>query len=211
MNEISGQNALIMESDAIERPTAKRQPSYVFSDVLIPLSTALDLAERREAGHAQRLAYISMAIASAKALETADRLACAYGALMHDVGVIVSGAGMSEFTRGDERLVFAPMPLLTPEEAATGTDSPDEVAQRIIDHVLHGSRVVQELGLPAMAVQGVTSHHERWDGSGYPHGRPARRYRRSVHHRPVPDRFLLRDDAAAGASHLATYFAPLGP
>ena len=170
MNDISGQNALIMESDAIERPTSKRQPSYVFSDVSIPISTALDLAEGREPGHAQRLAYVSLAIASAKTLETADKLACAYGALMHDVGVIVSGAGMSEYTRGDERMVFAPMPLLTPEEAATGTDSPDEVAQRIIDHVIHGSRVVQELGLPAAAVQGITSHHERWDGSGYPHG-----------------------------------------
>ena len=68
---------------------------------------------------------------------------------MHDIGVIVSGAGMSEYTRGDERLVFAPMPLLTPDEAATGTDSPEEVAQRILDHVIHGSRVVQELGLPA--------------------------------------------------------------
>ena len=81
MNEISGQNALIMDSDAIERPTSKRQPSYVFSDVLIPLSTALDLAEGREPGHAQRLAHISMAIASARSWSTADKLACVYGAL----------------------------------------------------------------------------------------------------------------------------------
>jgi HD-GYP domain-containing protein (c-di-GMP phosphodiesterase class II) len=168
VNEVSGQNALL-DSGAIERPTSKRQPNYVFSDVLIPISIALDLAEGREPGHAQRVAHISMAIAGARELEPADKLACVYGALMHDVGVIVAGAGLSEYTRGDERLVFAPMPLLTPEEASTGTDSPDEVAQRIVEHVLHGTRVVQELGLPSLAVQGVTSHHERWDGSGYPH------------------------------------------
>jgi HD-GYP domain-containing protein (c-di-GMP phosphodiesterase class II) len=158
-----------MDSGALERPTSKRQPNYVFSDVLIPMSTALDLAEGREPGHAQRVAHISMAIANSREMEPGDKLACVYAALMHDIGVIVSGAGLSEYTRGDERLVFAPMPLLTPEEAAVGTDSPDEVAGRIVDHVLHGSRVVQELGLPPAAVQGVTSHHERWDGSGYPH------------------------------------------
>jgi len=159
-----------MDSGAIERPTSKRQPNYVFSDVLIPMSTALDLAEGREPGHAQRVAFISMAIANPREMEAHEKLACVYGALMHDVGVIVSGAGLSEYTRGDERLVFAPMPLLTPDEAAAGTDSPEEVAARILDHVIHGSRVVQELGLPAAAVQGVTSHHERWDGSGYPRG-----------------------------------------
>jgi HD-GYP domain-containing protein (c-di-GMP phosphodiesterase class II) len=168
VNEVSGQNAL-MDSGGVERPASKRQPNYVFSDVLIPMSTALDLAEGREPGHAQRVAHISMAIANAKDLDNADKLACVYAALMHDIGVIVSGAGLSEYARGDERLVFAPMPLLTPEEAATGTEAPDEVAQRIVDHVIHGSRVVQELALPPSAVQGVTSHHERWDGSGYPH------------------------------------------
>ena len=165
VNEVSGQNAL-MDSGASERPAGKRQANYVFSDVLIPISIAIDLAEGREPGHAQRVAHISMAIASAKDLEPVDKLACVYAALTHDIGVIVAGAGLSEFTRGDERLVFAPMPLLSPDEAATGTDSPEEVAQRIVDHVIHGSRVVQELALPAAAVHGVSSHHERWDGSG---------------------------------------------
>jgi HD-GYP domain-containing protein (c-di-GMP phosphodiesterase class II) len=168
VNEVSGQNAL--DAGGLERPTAKRQPSYVFSDLLIPMSNALDLAEGREPGHAQRVTFISMAIANAREMDNADRLACVYGALVHDIGVICAGAGLSEYARGDERLVFAPMPLLTPEEAATGTDSPEDVAQRIVDHVLHGSRVTQELALPAATVQGVTTHHERWDGTGYPHG-----------------------------------------
>ena len=47
VNEVSGQNAL-MDTGGLERPTSKRQPNYVFSDVLIPMSTALDLAEGRE-------------------------------------------------------------------------------------------------------------------------------------------------------------------
>ena len=33
-----------------------------------------------------------------------------------------------------------------------------------------GAKMVGPLGLPAAAGQIIAYHHERWDGSGYPHG-----------------------------------------
>jgi HD-GYP domain-containing protein (c-di-GMP phosphodiesterase class II) len=151
-------------------PAEKRIPNHSLSDLLIPLSGALDLAEGRSAGHAQRVAYIAGALGDALGLDRDSQLACYYAALFHDIGVITAGAGLSAYTQGDELSVFSSLPLLTPEEAAVGAlDSPDVVIERIIDHVLYGSRAAGELGLPANTVEAIATHHERWDGSGYPY------------------------------------------
>lgn len=169
LNKVSGQHALMAGSP--ERAAApKRLPSYALSDLLIPLSGAIDLAEGRSPGHSQRVAYIAACLAEAQGLDAAQRLACCYAALLHDIGVIAAGAGLGVYTRGDERLVFASLPLLTPEEAALGaSDTPAVVAGRIVDHVACGVRAVEALGLPAPVAEGIAAHHERWDGSGYPH------------------------------------------
>jgi len=161
----------LVESPARERPALKRLPSHTFSDLLIPVSSALDLAEGRVPGHAQRVTYIATAIASAMSLDTPVQLACYYGSLLHDIGVVPAGAGLAAYTRGDERLVFASLPVLSPEEAAIGaSDSPEIVIDRIVDHVIHGARTARELGLPVETIKGISAHHEYWDGSGYPHG-----------------------------------------
>jgi putative nucleotidyltransferase with HDIG domain len=154
-----------------ERQTARRLPSHTYSDLLIPISTALDLAEGRTPGHAQRVTYIASALGTAVGLSAADQLACYYAALLHDIGVVPAGAGLGGYTRGDERLLFASLPLLSPEEAAVGaSDSPEIVVERIVDHVVHGARTTHEIGLPLETVKGIGSHHERWDGTGYPQG-----------------------------------------
>jgi putative nucleotidyltransferase with HDIG domain len=172
LNKVSGQLALANEA-APERPSSlkKTAPAYALSNLLIPTSSAIDLAEGREPGHAQRVAYIAGALAEALDLDQPKRLASVYAGLLHDAGVIAAGAGLGAYTRGDERLVFSTLPLLTPEEAAAGaSESTDIVAERIIDHTIHGARTAKELGLPQEAVQAIATHHERWDGSGYPHG-----------------------------------------
>ena len=48
--------------------------------------------------------------------------------------------------------------------------APNAVVDRIVDHVIHGARAAQELSLPQEAIKGISAHHERWDGGGYPHG-----------------------------------------
>jgi HD-GYP domain-containing protein (c-di-GMP phosphodiesterase class II) len=171
VSEVSGQNALMEHAVNERAPGVKRQPYHTFSELLIPLSSAIDLAEARTPGHAQRVAFISMALAEGAGLDGRNVLSTVYTALLHDIGTIPAGAGMGAHTRGDERLLFAALPLLTPEEAAVGmSDSPEVVVERVVDHVIHGARTVQDLGLAIDVVKGVSAHHESWNGTGYPHG-----------------------------------------
>jgi HD-GYP domain-containing protein (c-di-GMP phosphodiesterase class II) len=150
---------------------ARRLAQHTLSELLIPVSAALDLAEGREPGHAQRIAFIATALAAEMGLSGEQRLACSYAGLLHDIGVVAAGAGLAAHVRGDERMVFASLPLLSPEEIGVGvSDSPDAVIERLVDHVIHGARAGQELALPNEAIRGIASHHERWGGGGYPHG-----------------------------------------
>ncbi|MPZ48451.1 MAG: HD domain-containing protein [Dehalococcoidia bacterium] len=160
----------VVEGSLRER-AARRLPSHTFSDLLVPVSSALDLAEGHAAGHAQRVTYIATSLGIALGLDAPTQLACNYAGLMHDIGVVPAGAGLGAYTRGDERMVFASLPLLSPEEAAVGaSDSPEIVIERIVDHVIHGARTAREFGLPAETIKGISAHHEHWDGTGYPHG-----------------------------------------
>lgn len=172
MNKSGRQRALTEEREDSRGTATRRLPNHTLSELLHPMSTAVDLAEGRQSGHAQRVAYIALKVASQLDLDNDERLACLYAALFHDLGVIPAGAGLSELVRGDERRVFSALPLLTPEEAAVEVRShaPDLVVDRVVDHTVHGARLALELGLPQEAVRAIACHHEQWDGSGYPHG-----------------------------------------
>ena len=52
MSEVSGQNALVERTGGERGSALKRLPYHTFSDLLIPVSCAIDLAEGREPGHA---------------------------------------------------------------------------------------------------------------------------------------------------------------
>ncbi len=170
MNEVRGQNTLL-NTGALERGQARRLQQHTISGLLIPLSQALDLAEGRDPGHAMRVAYIATSLAATLELEKEDQLATLYAALLHDIGTISAGADLAGDTRGDERLVFASLPLLTPHEAVVGaSDSPETIVDRVAEHVSHGARAVGELDLPDSVAKAVATHHERWNGAGYPRG-----------------------------------------
>jgi HD-GYP domain-containing protein (c-di-GMP phosphodiesterase class II) len=170
LREIDGRHALA-ERVVSERPAARRLPNHTLSDLLIPISVAVDLAEGRAPGHGQRVAFIATSLADSLGLDAGLRLASCYAGLLHDIGVIAAGSRLGEHVRGDERLVFASLPLLSPEEVAFSvSDDPDLVVERLLEHTIHGSLFGRELGLPPEAITGIAAHHETWDGDGYPHG-----------------------------------------
>ena len=171
MNEVRGQNALF-DSPAVERSQgARRLQQHTISGLLIPVSQAIDLAEGRAPGHASRVAYIAASLGEALELNNDQQLATLYAALLHDIGAIAAGADVAGYTRGDERLLFASLPLLNPDEAVAGaSDTPEAIVDRVADHVTHGARAARELDLSDEVAKGISTHHERHDGGGYPRG-----------------------------------------
>ena len=112
------------------------------------LARAIDARDPSTFGHSARVAAVSLEIADAMQLPSADREALHRGALLHDIGKI----GV------EDRVLRKPGPLTAWER--------DEMRE----HARIGYEVLKGLRFLEPALSGVLHHHERWDGNGYPTG-----------------------------------------
>ncbi len=105
--------------------------------------------ERRDAytgNHAERVAAYGLMIGRAAGLTLADDPQIEFGFLLHDIGKV----GVPD------AILFKPA-LLTGEERA--------LMER---HPIIGWEILREIDFLGEAKSVVRSHHERWDGKGYP-------------------------------------------
>jgi putative nucleotidyltransferase with HDIG domain len=122
--------------------------------MLAPLSRAFDMAERRQPGHAQRVAYVSMYLANELDLDSTTVEAAFFAGLLHDIGM--AGATTTAGTRrGQARR--------DPAQWA-------EVVRTLNLHCEIGGKLVRRLGLGEEVARAVAHHHDCWDGSGMPGG-----------------------------------------
>jgi len=116
------------------------------------LSTITSLARTVEAkdpytsGHTERVAQVALLLASELGLDATQLRAVEVGAIIHDIGKI----GIPD------HILLKPGPL-TAEETAEMRRHPEI-----------SSYILAELELPAVVKQMARSHHERFDGTGYP-------------------------------------------
>lgn len=142
--------------------------------VLSALSRAFDLAEGRRPGHAQRVAYVGVFLASELGLEAQRIEEVFFGCLLHDVGMAASNHLPQVDTARGARLISGgsrAMEVLNqvpPGEWA-------EAVEAIGRHCDEGARVVRKLGLSEAVARAVASHHDCWDGSGSPGAEPGER------------------------------------
>jgi len=109
------------------------------------LVRALDAREGR-AGAARRLADAALALGDRLRLSAPQREALELGALLHDIGEI----------RTPDAVLGKPGPLTVEERAVLEA------------HPAGGVEIIESVPLLTPAVEVVGSHHERWDGTGYP-------------------------------------------
>jgi response regulator RpfG family c-di-GMP phosphodiesterase len=128
--------------------SALRQTERSYEDTLEALGAAIDLRDSPTAGHSRRVFLYSMELAkSIGGLEQQLRT-MAMGAWLHDIGKLAI----------PDRILLKPGPLL---------DHEWQVMRR---HARIGYELVKSISFLAGAAEIVLTHHERFDGSGYPQG-----------------------------------------
>ena len=109
---------------------------------------SIEASDHYTQGHCIRVAELSSLIAAEAGYNRRDLFWIKVGALLHDVGKIV-----------------VPAPLLNKR----GRLSEEEWAL-VRSHTVEGVRILRDAGFPDEVLAIVRSHHERWNGSGYPDG-----------------------------------------
>jgi len=114
------------------------------------LAKIIDLRDARTGDHCRRVALFSEAIAGKLGLSMIEVTQLAQAARIHDIGKLSM----------PDRILYKPGRLLGPER---------DFAKK---HVSDGAEMLTSLATPLLRAAGeiVRSHHERFDGSGYPSG-----------------------------------------
>lgn len=133
--------------------------------LLSPLSRAFDLGEGRRPGHAQRVAYIGVYLATELGLEPARIEDVFFASLLHDVGMAaVAASSKIDGGRGARMISGSANAREVLSRVPTGGWA--DVIEALARHCEHGGKIVRKLGLGDSVARAVESHHDCWDGSG---------------------------------------------
>jgi response regulator RpfG family c-di-GMP phosphodiesterase len=120
-----------------------------YHETVAALATALESKDTGTRAHSQRVQRYALELARAVDSDLYEDQGTAYGFLLHDVGKI----GIPD------QILLKPGPL---DDAERG---------RMKTHTVLGEQMLGGVAfLKGEGLRVVRSHHERWDGSGYPDG-----------------------------------------
>ena len=127
---------------------ALQQIERSYEDTLQALGAAIDLRDNETAGHSHRVCRYSLEIARVMGWSEAQLGSLARGAYLHDIGKLGIPDG----------ILLKPGPLTAVERT---------LMQR---HVQIGFDLVKDIAFLSDASEIVLTHHERYNGGGYPRG-----------------------------------------
>jgi putative nucleotidyltransferase with HDIG domain len=144
-----------------------RQQSEMFAGVVRALTSAIDAKDEYTRGHSDRVAQVSVRLASELGCDERTISRIYLAGLLHDIGKI-----------GIDDSVLRKPGRLT-----------DEEYEHIKGHVSIGHRILVDLKKMDDVLPVVLHHHESWDGSGYPEHLPSEAIPRSARIVAVADAF----------------------
>jgi putative nucleotidyltransferase with HDIG domain len=119
-----------------------------YLDTIRSLAAAVDAKDPYTRGHSERVAALAVEIGREMRLTSDALKALEYGGILHDIGKI-----------GIPDAILAKRGTLDTEEMTL-----------VRDHPAIGAEIVRGIEFLKEALPCVLSHHERWDGTGYPQG-----------------------------------------
>jgi len=142
--------ALALGALWLRERAARRAAERLGAGLFEALLNAIDANDDDTGRHVRRVAASAIALADAAGLDEATQREVEHVALFHDIGKI--HAALFDIVHDGQRLT-------------------DADRRAIATHPERGAEVLAPLApfYPYLA-EGVVSHHERWDGSGYPRG-----------------------------------------
>jgi len=141
---IAVESALLFRS--LERSNAELQLAY--DKTIAGWAYALDLKDEETAGHSQRVTQLAVRLAQRFGVDQRELIHIQRGALLHDIGKM-----------------GVPDSILLKRGALT------EVERRLIEqHTEYARDLLAPIDFLRPAIDIPYSHHERWDGGGYPQG-----------------------------------------
>ena len=157
--------ALLLQHELKGRQTAER----VAAASLESLLKAIDANDPQTGAHVRRVATFALVLADAAGLAEHEKRSVERVALFHDIGKIHEALF---------DIIHDPHELSPSERKAIAT------------HPRRGAEVLAPLsGFYPDLPNGVLSHHERWDGTGYPRGLKGRRIPLSARVVSIADTF----------------------
>ncbi|HPW55638.1 MAG: HD domain-containing protein [Thermoanaerobaculaceae bacterium] len=138
-------------TDAVDRYVrslrqALQENEELLIDSIRALAAAIDAKNPYTRGHSERVSQYAVAVAHHFGVKGRELKQVEIAALLHDVGKI-----------GIEDAILLKPEALTAEEFA-----------QMRNHVVKGAAIVSPIKRLKDMLPGIRSHHENWDGSGYP-------------------------------------------
>ena len=150
LETLAGQAAIAIENTQLfeNLQRANTELNLAYNATIEGWSRAMDMRDQETEGHTQRVADLTMTIAKAMGIKDKELLHIRRGALLHDIGKM----GIPDY-------ILLKPDKLTNEEWAIMRTHP----QLARDMLMPIAYLHEALDIPY-------SHHERWDGTGYPQG-----------------------------------------
>jgi HD-GYP domain-containing protein (c-di-GMP phosphodiesterase class II)/pSer/pThr/pTyr-binding forkhead associated (FHA) protein len=135
-------------SAGIESAQLLEKQRELFLQTVTALAQSIELRDQYTGGHTKRVTDYSMLLAEEMKLSPPERQHLQIGTPLHDIGKI-----------GIDDSVLRKAGKLTPDEF-----------EHMKTHTLKGAAMLEAIPDLAPIIPIVRSHHERWDGKGYPDG-----------------------------------------